>query len=424
MQRFREQAEHQGTEIITADVHEGRPLAAPVQGLGRRGREHLHLAKTVIIATGARANYLGLPSEDALKNKGVSACAVCDGALFRNQDVVVVGGGDTAMEEATLPRRASAARHARPPPRRVPRVEGDGSSASTDNPKIKSSTATSSTRCSTSKEDKVTGVAREEPEDRRQPTTSPVGAMFVAIGHTPMTDLFIGPARDAPERLPQDGARLDAHERPRRVRRRRRAGLDLPPGRHRGRHGLHGRARRRALARPPRAESLTGERRSAAELARLVAARARASSSGSERDRQRPGLPARRGSRRSARAVSTARRRAGVAAPALRAPAARARRPPRRAAAPLPVAPAATRRATPEPPPRASHDERRTRLARARRAKSRLHDVRPARDAQADRLRARQPVRRALLRRRRARAPTRTRRASRSSARPGSCSTG
>src|SRR3954470_20002199 len=100
MQRFRDQAEHQGTEIITADVTKvdfsQRPFkiwhpeaSAPV------------LAKTVVIATGARANYIGLPSEDLLKNKGVSACAVCDGALFRGQDVVVVGGGDTAMEEAT-----------------------------------------------------------------------------------------------------------------------------------------------------------------------------------------------------------------------------------------------------------------------------------------------------------------------------------
>jgi thioredoxin reductase (NADPH) len=108
MQRFRDQAEHQGTEIVTADVTRStsreRPFKVWVD-------DTLYLAKTVIVATGARANYIGLPSEDALKNKGVSACAVCDGALFRNEDVVVVGGGDTAMEEATTsPASAAASR--------------------------------------------------------------------------------------------------------------------------------------------------------------------------------------------------------------------------------------------------------------------------------------------------------------------------
>ena len=101
MPRFREQAEHQGTEIITADVQKVDFSSRPFKVWVGEDENILHLARTVIVATGARANYIGLESEDKLKNKGVSACAVCDGALFRGQNVAVVGGGDTAMEEAT-----------------------------------------------------------------------------------------------------------------------------------------------------------------------------------------------------------------------------------------------------------------------------------------------------------------------------------
>src|SRR5262245_7170134 len=78
MQRFRDQAERQGTEIITADVSKvdfsERPFKVWIE-------DARYLARSVIVSTGARANYIGLPNEDALKNKGVSACAVCDGAL-------------------------------------------------------------------------------------------------------------------------------------------------------------------------------------------------------------------------------------------------------------------------------------------------------------------------------------------------------
>src|SRR6185295_16745752 len=98
MQRFRDQALHQGAEIETADVMKVDLSARPFKLWVGEDENVLHLAKTLIIATGARANYLGLPSEELLKNKGVSACAVCDGALFRGRDVAVVGGGDTAME--------------------------------------------------------------------------------------------------------------------------------------------------------------------------------------------------------------------------------------------------------------------------------------------------------------------------------------
>jgi thioredoxin reductase (NADPH) len=187
MQRFRDQAEHQGTEIVTADVTKvdlsARPFKIWVE-------EQLYLAKTVVIATGARANYLGLPSEEALKNKGVSACAVCDGALFRNQEVVVVGGGDTAMEEATyltglcskvtLVHRRDAFRASKAMIARA-----------TSNPKIEILYSHVVEEVLDLKEDHVTAV-RVKNLKTNDTRLVPAGAMFVAIGHTPMTDLFVG----------------------------------------------------------------------------------------------------------------------------------------------------------------------------------------------------------------------------------------
>src|ERR1700712_3052905 len=97
MEMFKRQSERFGTEIISADVEKIE--------LGKRPfRIHTDdaviEAESVIISTGARARWLDLPSEQALQNRGVSACATCDGYFFRNLHVAVVGGGDTAMEEA------------------------------------------------------------------------------------------------------------------------------------------------------------------------------------------------------------------------------------------------------------------------------------------------------------------------------------
>lgn len=101
MNLMRQQARNFGTRVITDDVVatnlSERPLTVETAENGS------HKCHTLIIATGARANYLGLESEEAFKNRGVSACAVCDGALprFRNKPLAVVGGGDSAVEEAS-----------------------------------------------------------------------------------------------------------------------------------------------------------------------------------------------------------------------------------------------------------------------------------------------------------------------------------
>lgn len=100
MMAMRQQAERFGTRVVTEDIVRADLSKRPFVLEDSAGQ--VVEAHTVVIATGASANYLGLESESAFKNRGVSACAVCDGALprFRNQPVVVVGGGDSACEEA------------------------------------------------------------------------------------------------------------------------------------------------------------------------------------------------------------------------------------------------------------------------------------------------------------------------------------
>lgn len=101
MELMRQQAINFGTRVVTEDVTSIDCSEQPFKMQVSNGEEVV--AHTVVISTGARANWLGLESEEKYKNAGVSACAVCDGALprFRDQPLVVVGGGDSAMEEAT-----------------------------------------------------------------------------------------------------------------------------------------------------------------------------------------------------------------------------------------------------------------------------------------------------------------------------------
>ncbi len=101
MELMKQQALNFGTRVVGDDIVDVDLSTTPYKVIPANGDPVE--AHTIIVATGARANYLGLPSEETFKNRGVSACAVCDGALprFRNQPLAVIGGGDSAVEEAT-----------------------------------------------------------------------------------------------------------------------------------------------------------------------------------------------------------------------------------------------------------------------------------------------------------------------------------
>ncbi|WP_036303596.1 thioredoxin-disulfide reductase [Methylotenera sp. L2L1] len=97
MERFQKHAERFNTEMIFDHIHTTHLSEKPIRLVGDSGE---YTCDALIIATGASAKYLGLPSEEAFSGKGVSACATCDGFFYRNQEVAVIGGGNTAVEEA------------------------------------------------------------------------------------------------------------------------------------------------------------------------------------------------------------------------------------------------------------------------------------------------------------------------------------
>jgi thioredoxin reductase (NADPH) len=188
MAKFREQAERFGSTLIERDATKvdfsERPFRIWI------GSE-LYLADAVIVATGASALWLGLPTEEEFRGRGVSACATCDGFFFRGREVAVVGGGDTALEEATF-----LTRFAEKVTMLVRRGEFRGSKIMQDramrDPKIEilwnkevAEVRGEMTVSSLTLRDTATG---EESE-------LPVQGMFVAIGYKPNTDLFEGQLR-------------------------------------------------------------------------------------------------------------------------------------------------------------------------------------------------------------------------------------
>jgi thioredoxin reductase (NADPH) len=185
MMRFREQAARFGAEFLTEKVTRVDLSARPFRVWVR---DTEYQARSVIVSTGARSLMLGLPAEERLIGHGLSTCATCDGFFFRGQDIAVVGGGDSALEEAIFLTKfaSSVAIIHRRDALRASKIMQDRAMA---NPKI-------SFLWNTVVEDLV-GESTLEGIDVRDVNTGEVrrlamGGLFVAIGHRPNTDLFTG----------------------------------------------------------------------------------------------------------------------------------------------------------------------------------------------------------------------------------------
>jgi thioredoxin reductase (NADPH) len=185
MERFQQQAERFGTRMIFEDAMQVDLSKRPFRV---ESDSHVFLADSVIVATGASAKWLGIESEERLINKGVSACATCDGALYRDKAMAVVGGGDTAMEEAlfltryapkvTVIHRRDELRASKIMAERAlahEKIEFQWDSAVDE---VLGDDFVSGVRIRNLKTDATTEI--------------PLEALFVAIGHKPNTDLFKG----------------------------------------------------------------------------------------------------------------------------------------------------------------------------------------------------------------------------------------
>ena len=198
MELMRQQALNFGTRIITDDILRVDFSRRPFTLFPAEGGEVK--AKCVIVATGASANWLGLPSEEKFKNRGVSACAVCDGALprFRNKPLVVVGGGDSAVEEATYLSKFASTVHLvhRRDALRASKIMAQ---RAIDDPKITIHFNTALAEVLGDDASGVTGV-RLESTTGGAATTLDVAGVFLAIGHTPNTAFLDGQLELTPKK--------------------------------------------------------------------------------------------------------------------------------------------------------------------------------------------------------------------------------
>ncbi len=189
MERLRKHAERFSTQIVQDHVQSVDLSSRPFRLVGDGGR---YTCDALIIATGASARYLGLPSEQAFRGKGVSACATCDGFFYRNQDVAVVGGGNTAVEEAlyltniarhvTLVHRRDKLRAERILQDRLHERARAGKVAFAWNHEVEEVLGDATG---------VTGLRLRASEGGAKRDLALTG-VFIAVGHTPNTQLFEG----------------------------------------------------------------------------------------------------------------------------------------------------------------------------------------------------------------------------------------
>lgn len=188
MDRFLQHATRFGTEIIFDHIHTAHLQQRPFRLTGDMGE---YTCDALIIATGASAKYLGLPSEEAFMGKGVSACATCDGFFYKNQDVAVVGGGNTAIEEAlylaniaksvTLIHRRDSFRAEKIMVNHLMERVNEGKIILKTNAVVDEILGD---------EQGVTGVRLKRNDDTVEEVA--VHGVFIAIGHQPNTALFKG----------------------------------------------------------------------------------------------------------------------------------------------------------------------------------------------------------------------------------------
>ena len=187
MERMRKHAERFHTEIIFDQIHTAQLQERPFRLIGDAGE---YTCDALIIATGASAQYLGLPSEQAFMGKGVSGCATCDGFFYRNQKVAVIGGGNTAVEEALyLANIASEVTlvHRRQQ-FRAEKILLDKLMAKVDSGKVRLELDSVLDEV-LGDNSGVTGIRvhNVKNDERRE---IPLQGVFIAIGHKPNTDLF------------------------------------------------------------------------------------------------------------------------------------------------------------------------------------------------------------------------------------------